>query len=121
MPAGCPFEPPFGTQGKPALRKAQGEKMAKKKNKKNTEENAFLGSLDRLGGKKLTQHGAEESSRGRESRKHRVGGATSPESTTRTARALRGSKAKNRSLDFVDARKLLIQEPTFGKAKVGHP
>jgi hypothetical protein len=48
--------------------------MAKKKNKKNTEENAFLGSLDRLGGKKLTQHGAEESSRGRESRKHRVGG-----------------------------------------------
>ena len=50
-----------------------GAGMAKKKNKKNTEKNAFLGSLDRLGGKKLTQHGAEESSRGRESRKHRVG------------------------------------------------
>jgi hypothetical protein len=47
--------------------------MAKKKNTKNSEKNAFLGSLDRLGGKKLTQHGAEESSRGRESRKHRVG------------------------------------------------
>jgi hypothetical protein len=48
--------------------------MAKKKNTKKTENNAFLGNLDRLGGKKLTQRGAEESSRGRESRKHRVGG-----------------------------------------------
>jgi len=48
--------------------------MAKKKNIKKTEKKAFLGNLDRLGGKKLTQHGAEESSRGRESRKHRVGG-----------------------------------------------
>lgn len=48
--------------------------MAKKKNTKNTEKKAFLGNLDRLGGRKLTQHGAEESSRGRESRKHRVGG-----------------------------------------------
>ena len=47
--------------------------MAKKKNTKNSEKNAFLGSLERLGGKKLTQRGAEESSRGRESRKHRVG------------------------------------------------
>ena len=44
------------------------------KNNKNTEKNAFLGKLERLGGKKLTQRGAEESSRGKESRKHRVGG-----------------------------------------------
>jgi hypothetical protein len=49
--------------------------MAKKKSTKKIEKKAFLGSLDRLGGKKLTQRGAEESSRGRESRKHRVGGA----------------------------------------------
>ena len=48
--------------------------MAKKKNSKKSEKNAFLGSLERLGGKKLMQPGAEESSRGRESRKHRVGG-----------------------------------------------
>jgi hypothetical protein len=48
--------------------------MAKKKNTKKSEKKAFLGNLDRLGGKKLTQRGAEESSRGRESRKHRVGG-----------------------------------------------
>ncbi|MFY9527386.1 MAG: hypothetical protein WBC04_11745 [Candidatus Acidiferrales bacterium] len=48
--------------------------MAKKKNTKKTERNAFLGNLDRLGGKKLMQHGAEESSRGKESRKHSVGG-----------------------------------------------
>jgi hypothetical protein len=50
--------------------------MAKKKNIKKTEKNAFLGSLDRLGGKKLMQHGAEESSRGKESRKHRMGGGS---------------------------------------------
>jgi hypothetical protein len=48
--------------------------MAKKKNTNKSEKKAFLGNLDRLGGKKLTQRGAEESSRGRESRKHRVGG-----------------------------------------------
>ena len=50
--------------------------MAKKKGNKKTktEKNAFLGNLDRLGGKKLMQHGAEESSRGKESRKHSVGG-----------------------------------------------
>ena len=48
--------------------------MAKKKNTKKIEKNAFLGSLDRLGGKKLMQHGAEESSRGKESRRHSVGG-----------------------------------------------
>jgi hypothetical protein len=47
--------------------------MAKKKKTK-SEKSAFLGSLDRLGGKKFMQHGAEESSRGKESRKHRVGG-----------------------------------------------
>jgi hypothetical protein len=48
--------------------------MAKKKNTNKSEKKAYLGNLDRLGGKKLTQRGAEESSRGRESRKHRVGG-----------------------------------------------
>jgi hypothetical protein len=48
--------------------------MAKKKNTKKFEKNAFLGSLDHLGGKKLMQHGAEESSRGKESRRHSVGG-----------------------------------------------
>jgi hypothetical protein len=48
--------------------------MAKKKNSKKNEKNPFLGNLDRLGGKKLMQHGAEESSRAKESRKHSVGG-----------------------------------------------
>ena len=48
--------------------------MAKKKNTKKNEKNAFLGNLDRLGGKKLMQHGAEEYSRAKESRKHSVGG-----------------------------------------------
>jgi len=48
--------------------------MAKKKNPKKNEKNAFLGNLDRLGGKKLMQHGAEDSSRAKESRKHSVGG-----------------------------------------------
>ena len=48
--------------------------MAKKRKIKKSEKSAFLGNLDRLGGKKLMQHRAEESSRGKESRKHRVGG-----------------------------------------------
>jgi hypothetical protein len=48
--------------------------MAKKKTSKKSPKKAFLGNLDRLGGKKLMQHGAEESSRGKESRKHSVGG-----------------------------------------------
>ena len=48
--------------------------MAKKKNPMKTEKKAFLGSLERLGGRKLMQQGAEESSRGKQSRKHRVGG-----------------------------------------------
>jgi hypothetical protein len=47
----------------------------KKKNSKKAEKNSFLGNLDRLGGKKLMQHGAEESARGKEARKHFVGGA----------------------------------------------
>jgi hypothetical protein len=47
--------------------------MAKRKKTK-SEKTAFLGNLDRLGGKKLMQRGAEESSSGRESRKRRVGG-----------------------------------------------
>jgi hypothetical protein len=49
--------------------------MAKKKNSKKPKKNAFLGNLDRLGGKKLMQHGAEESSRGKEARRHFVGGS----------------------------------------------
>jgi hypothetical protein len=49
------------------------QRVAKKKNIKKSGK-SFLESLDRLGGKKLMQHGAEESSRGKESRKHRVGG-----------------------------------------------
>jgi len=48
--------------------------MTKKRNTKKNEKSAFLGNLDRLGGKKLMQHGAEESSRAKESRKHLVGG-----------------------------------------------
>jgi hypothetical protein len=48
--------------------------MAKKKNSKKPARNAFLGGLDRLRGKKLMQHGAEEFARGKESRKHSVGG-----------------------------------------------
>ena len=48
--------------------------MAKKKNNKKNEKSPFLGNLDRLGGKKLMQHGAEESSRAKESRNHSVGG-----------------------------------------------
>ena len=47
----------------------------KKSTKKKFEKNAFLGNLDHLGGKKLMQHGAEESSRAKESRKHSMGGA----------------------------------------------
>jgi len=48
--------------------------MRKRKDSKKFEKTTFLGNLDRLGGKKLMQHGAEESSRGKESRKHSVGG-----------------------------------------------
>jgi hypothetical protein len=48
--------------------------MPKKKTNKKFAKNAFLGNLDRLGGKKLMQHGAEESARAKESRKHSVGG-----------------------------------------------
>jgi hypothetical protein len=48
--------------------------MAKKKNTKKLQKTAFLGNLDHLGGKKLMQHGAEESSKSKESRKHSVGG-----------------------------------------------
>jgi hypothetical protein len=48
--------------------------MAKKKNTKKLQKTAFLGNLDHLGGKKLMQHGAEESSKAKESRKHSVGG-----------------------------------------------
>ena len=56
------------------LRVAYCSVMAKKKNSKKNEKTPFLGNLDRLGGKKLMQHGAEESSRAKESRKHSVGG-----------------------------------------------
>ena len=51
--------------------------MAKKKGSKKPQKDTFLGNLDRLGGKKLMQHGAEESSRAKESRKHSVGGRKS--------------------------------------------
>jgi hypothetical protein len=59
--------------------------MAKKKNAKKTEQKSFLGSLERLGGKKLMQQGAEESSRGRQSRKHRVGGGGRKSGRSRTS------------------------------------
>jgi len=48
--------------------------MAKKKGSRKDEKKAFTGSFDRLGGKKLVQHGAEESSRVKESHQHSVGG-----------------------------------------------
>jgi len=49
--------------------------MPKKKSTKKTfEKNTFLGNLDKLGGKKLMQHGAEGSSSAKESRKHSIGG-----------------------------------------------
>lgn len=48
--------------------------MAKKKSARKNPKSTPLGNLDRLGGKKLMQHGAEEFSRVKESRKHSVGG-----------------------------------------------
>jgi hypothetical protein len=48
--------------------------MPKKKNTKKLQKTAFLGNLDHLGGKKLMQHGAEDSAKSKESRKHQVGG-----------------------------------------------
>jgi hypothetical protein len=48
--------------------------MAKKKNSTKTNKDASIANLERLGGKKLVQPGAEGSSRGKESRKHSVGG-----------------------------------------------
>jgi hypothetical protein len=66
--------PQFGNRIDVLLRVRYFAGMAKKKNSKKNEKNAFLGNLDRLGGKKLMQHGAEESSRAKESRKHSVGG-----------------------------------------------
>jgi hypothetical protein len=47
--------------------------MAKKRNSRKPKKNAFLGNLDHLGGKKLMQRGAEESSSGKETRKHFTG------------------------------------------------
>jgi hypothetical protein len=49
--------------------------MPKKKSSKKPKKDAFLGNLDHLGGKKLMQHGAEVSSRDKQSRKHSVGGS----------------------------------------------
>lgn len=57
------------------MRRALEEAIMKKMNTKKAENNSFVGNLDRLGGKKLMQHGAEESARGKESRRHFVGGA----------------------------------------------
>jgi hypothetical protein len=52
--------------------------MAKKKTaqkpKKQKQKTDSLGSLERLGGKKLVQHGADESLHGKGSRQHLVGG-----------------------------------------------
>jgi hypothetical protein len=48
--------------------------MAKKKISKGNEKKLSLGNLDHLGGKKLMQHGAQESAQGKQSRKHSVGG-----------------------------------------------
>jgi hypothetical protein len=42
--------------------------------KKQQQKTDALGSLERLGGKKLVQHGAEESLQGKASRQHSVGG-----------------------------------------------
>lgn len=44
--------------------------MPNKKKSRKTQKSAFFGSLDRLKGKKLMQHGAEVSSSGKEMRKH---------------------------------------------------
>ena len=53
--------------------------MAKKKTaqkpKKQQKKTNSLGSLERLGGKKLVQKGADESLLGKGSRQHSVGGA----------------------------------------------
>lgn len=53
--------------------------MAKKKTaqkpKKQLKKTDSLGSLERLGGKKLVQQGADESYLGKGSRQHTVGGA----------------------------------------------
>jgi hypothetical protein len=49
------------------------KKTAQKQKKRQTKTDS-LGSLERLGGKKLIQHGAEESLHGKGSRQHSVGG-----------------------------------------------
>jgi hypothetical protein len=49
------------------------KKTAQKQKKRQTKTDS-LGSLERLGGKKLVQHGAEESLHGKGSRQHSVGG-----------------------------------------------
>lgn len=50
------------------------KKKTAHKPKKHQKKTDSLGSLERLGGKKLVQHGAEESLRGKASREHAVGG-----------------------------------------------
>jgi hypothetical protein len=49
-------------------------KKTAQKPKKHQKKSDSLGSLDRLGGKKLVQHGAEASLQGKASRQHSVGG-----------------------------------------------
>jgi len=49
------------------------KKKTTNKGKKKIKKSDALGSLDRLGGKKLVQHGAEESLHGKSSRQHGVG------------------------------------------------
>jgi hypothetical protein len=50
------------------------KKKTAQKSKKQKQKTDSLGSLERLGGKKLVQHGAEETLRGKGSRQHAVGG-----------------------------------------------
>jgi hypothetical protein len=49
-------------------------KKTAQKSKKQQKKSDPLASLERLGGKKLVQHGAEESLQGKASRQHSVGG-----------------------------------------------
>ena len=50
------------------------KKKTAQKPKQKSKKSDTLGSLDRLGGKKLVQHGAEATMHGKASRQHSVGG-----------------------------------------------
>ncbi len=49
--------------------------MAKKESADTSEKGFYTGGLDRLGGKKLVQHGADNLHKIQQKRKHGVGGA----------------------------------------------